>query len=309
MNDILARLAATADELVAEVVARARSLPAYAELDESQLLDLAETVGEGLDAVLRAMGEDRAIADGELAFLWGHIRRRSQAGVPEADMLAVVRLFQTVVWDAISDMTHDDSHRAAALMLSKPLLGHVDALSRAVDRAFAEADAARPRRGDTILREMAEELLSGVPATAGPALDLLRRSGLHAQCTLLVGSAHAPARDAADGELLVARTVLARAAVRGSVEPIAVVRDEEIVVITALHEGDVRCAVAALTDAIAELADREIRLVLGISTLHQGPAEIPAAYHEATLCRSRIQAASGVLALCELERGRLPHQW
>jgi hypothetical protein len=215
-------------------------------------------------------------------------------------MLAVVRLFQTVVWDAISETTHDDNHRAAALLLSRPLLGHVDALSRAVDRAFAEADAARPRRGDTILREMAEELLSGVPATAGPALDLLRRSGLHTECTLLVASAHAPARDASGGELLVARSALARAASRGSVEPIAVVRDDEIVVVSALHERDVRCAVAALTAVVAELAEREIRLVLGISTLHQGPAEIPAAYHEATLCRSRIQATTGVLALCEL---------
>ena len=308
MQQILARLEATADGLVAEVVARARMLPAYAELDESQLVDVADTVREGLVAVLRAIGEDRPLVEDELAFLWAHIRRRAQAGVPEADMLAVVRLFQTVVWDAIVDMADDDSHREAALMLTRPLLSHVDALSRAVDRAFAEADAARPARGDRVLRELVENLLSGVPCTAGPALDLLRRSGLSEGSTLLVGTAGAPAGDPGCGGLLVARSALARAAApararartRARSEPIAVVRDEEIVVIAAVDESDVRRVAGSLRDAIAGLAEREIALVLGISTLHEGPGEIPAAYGEAALCRSRLHTPTGVLALCEL---------
>jgi PucR C-terminal helix-turn-helix domain/GGDEF-like domain len=300
VDQILARLAATADELVGEVVARARSLPAYAELDESQLADVADTVGKGLAAVLQAMREDRPLADAELAFLWAHIRRRTQAGVPEADMLAVVRLFQTVLWDAIVDMADDDTHREAALMLTRPLLSHVDTLSRAVDRAFAEADAARPRRGDMVLRDLVEDLLRGMPPSAGPALDLLRRSGLSGGCTLLVGTADAATGEKDGSGLLVARSALARAAGRGRSEPLAVVRDGEIVVIAAIDEGDLAGAVASLRDAVAGLAERQIGLALGISTLHEGAAEIPAAYREATLCRSRIRTASGVLALCEL---------
>jgi len=300
VHQILARLAARADELVAEVVARTRSLPAYAELDQRQLTDVAETVGEGLAALLRALRDDRPLGPGELAFLWAHIRRRAQAGVPEADMLTVVRLFQNVVWDAIFDMTHDDRDRTAALMLSRPLLGHIDALSRAVDGAFAEAVAARPRRGDAIVRDLVEDLLSGVPPTSGPAFDLLERSRLYGECTLLVGSARPAARDGDPGALLVARAALARAAVRGAIEPIAVVRDDEIVLIAALDDSDAPATVAALRDAVTEFTDREIPLMLGISTLHDGAAEIPAAYQEAALCRGRIQPAGGVLALCEL---------
>jgi sugar diacid utilization regulator len=79
-----------------------------------------------------------------------------------------------------------------------------------------------------------------------------------------------------------------------------VARDQEIVVIAAVDEADLQGAVAAMRDAVAGLAEREIAVVLGLSTLHESPAEIPAAYHEATLCRSRVRAAGGVLALCEL---------
>ena len=117
---------------------------------------------EGFDAILRALSDRRAFADDDVAFLWPHIRRRTEAGVSEGDMLAVVRLFQRAVWDAITELAGDgEDGRAAALILARPLIDYIDVLSRVVDRAFVEAEEAISSRTSAVRQEVVDILSPG----------------------------------------------------------------------------------------------------------------------------------------------------
>src|ERR1700736_5713282 len=114
---------------VAEVVSEARMIDGYARLDADQAADVAENVRGGYDAILRAIAQQRPFTDDDVRFVWDHIRRRTEAGVPEGDMMAVVRIFQRRLWDLIVEFAGDDAEgRAAALVLARPLIGYVDVL-------------------------------------------------------------------------------------------------------------------------------------------------------------------------------------
>src|SRR5690242_2339801 len=176
---VLAGLAQRRERLVSDVVSEASSIRGYAELEQSQSADFAQTVREGLDAILRAMSDGRAFADDDVAFLWPHIRRRTEAGVSEGDMLAVVRLFQRAVWDAITELAGDsEDGRAATLILARPLIDYIDVLSRVVDRAFVEAEEAISSRASAVRQEVADVLLSGGSLAPGSQENGARRAGL-----------------------------------------------------------------------------------------------------------------------------------
>lgn len=298
-DDVLAGLEAGRTRLVEQVLAESRAIGGYADLDPAQAADFAETVTEGLVAVLAAMEERRPLRDADVAFLWAHIRRRTQAGVAEGDMLAVVRIFQRVVWDAIFDLAGEhEAALSAALALARPLLGYVDVLSHAVDAAFSEADAAIALRASSVRRELIELLLAGRDPAPGPLSAAAGRAGLHPQCSPLVISAR-PLGVCETDALLVASLALQRAA-GGVDEPLAVARSDEVVVIRAAAAGEVPSLVTAVVAARQQLAERGLVLAVGISTLHDSRRGIPAAYGEACLAREHTRPEHGVLAMCEL---------
>src|SRR4030088_1768022 len=114
VEGVLQGLARRREGCVAQVVREARMIDGYAGLDADESRDFATTVGEGLDAILRAVAQQRSFGDDDVAFLWPHIRRRTEAGVSEGDMLAVVRIFQRVLWDAIVQLAGDSEEGRAA---------------------------------------------------------------------------------------------------------------------------------------------------------------------------------------------------
>ena len=246
---VLAGLAQRRERLVSDVVSEASSIRGYAELEQSQSADFAQTVREGLDAILRAMSDERAFADDDVAFLWPHIRKRTEAGVSEGDMLAVVRLFQRAVWDAITELAGDgEDGRAATLILARPLIDYIDVLSRVVDRAFVEAEEAISSRTSAVRQEVVDVLLSGGSLAPGSQQNGARRAGLAqtGQLVVIVARLH---REPADERALgVAAVALARAA-RDAIEPLAVVRGGEVVVIRTTSETDAARVAAALSTA------------------------------------------------------------
>ena len=299
-EQVLTGLAQQRERLVSDVVTQARSIASYAELAHSQCADFAQTVREGLDAILRAMSDRRAFADDDVAFLWPHIRRRTEAGVSEGDMLAVVRLFQRAVWDAITELAGDgEDGRAATLILARPLLDYVDVLSHVVDQAFVEAEQAISSRTGAVQQEVVDVMLAGGSLAPGAQENVARRAGLAASGELAVIVARLLPARADEVALGSAAVALARAA-RDAIEPLAVVRRDEIVVVRATPETEAGRIAVALRAARDRLVERGISVAVGMSTVHDGLAAVPAAYHEASLALDTLGDGAGVLALREL---------
>jgi hypothetical protein len=295
---VLEQLKQQREPLVETVVAQSRSLEGYVELEPAQLSDFADTVREGFDAVVRAMAGDRQLGDDEVAFLWAHIRRRTEAGVSEADMLSVVRLFQRTLWDAIFNTAGDgEQGREAALALARPLFGYTDALSRAVNEAFADAEEAIATRATAVRRVLVETLLAGGELPPGAALGAARRAGLEGQRPFVVVVARPTSRRTDEAALRAAAVALLRAT-GSSREPLYVVRADEIVVIQ--PSSDPAALASSLLLAQQRLSDRGVELAIGVSTVHNSTASVPAAFREAYVAQDQLPASGGVLALSGL---------
>jgi hypothetical protein len=290
-------LARRREQLVRQVVSESAGFAGYAELEVGQAADFAETVGEGLDAILVAMAEHRSFDEDDVAFLWSHIRRRTEAGVSEGDMLAVVRVFQRALWDAIIELAGEgEDGRGAALILARPLLDYVEVLSGVVHEAFAEAEAAISSTGGALRTALLEMLLSGAELIPGSQLSLARRSGLDLRSDLVVIVARPVQATVDEAALRVAAPALARA-MGDPTEPLAGVRGDEIVVVRSTVESQAAALAAALEAACARLADRKLPLAVGLSTVHPGLAAVPAGYREACLAVEQLRESGGVLAL------------
>lgn len=280
-----------------QVVDEAGAMDGYAGLDADDIADFADTVREGLDSILRAIAEQRSFGHDDVAFLWPHIRRRTEAGVSQGDMLAVVRIFQRVLWDAFVELAGDDEDgRAAVLILARPLIDYIDVLSDTVNMAYLEAGEAVISRAGRVRSDLMELLLSGTPPAPGATLNAARAAGLENSQPLLVLVARAPSRAVGRPGLRVAASALAR--VTGSViEPLAVVRDDEVVVVLPVSASDAEGIAASLEALQRRLMDRGIALAIGASTVHEGLDEVPAAYADACLALDQVRGSGGVLAL------------
>lgn len=295
---VLDGLARRREAYVRQVVAQAGTIDGYAGLDPGQTADFADTVREGLDAILRAIAEQRSFDDDDVAFLWPHIRRRTEAGVSEGDMLAVVRIFQRVLWDAIVELAGDDEEgRAAALILARPLIDYIDVLSDTLNKAYLEAGVTS--HASKVRSELMELLLSGTPPAPGAPLNAARAAGLEHSAQLLVLVARGPSPAIGQPTLRIAANELARAAA-SAIEPLAVVRDDEVVVILPTRTGETHDIAARLQDTQRRLLERGIALAIGASTVHEGLDDIPAAYADACLALGQVRESGGVLALSGL---------
>jgi hypothetical protein len=276
------------------------AIDGYAGLDPGQTTDFAETVRKGFEAILLAIAEQRSFNDEDVAFLWPHIRRRTEAGVAEGDMMAVVRIFQRVLWDAIVELAGEDEEgRAAALIFARPLIDYIDVLSDTVNKAFVEAEEAIASNASGARSELLELLLSGLPPAPGPALNAARAAGLADSGQLLVIVARHPPPAIDQTALRVAATALAGAG-WSHTGPLAGVRGSEIVVIRPTLEQEAESVARALQAAHARLNERGISLAIGISTVHQGMTDIPAAYAEACQALEHVRESGGVLSLSGL---------
>jgi sugar diacid utilization regulator len=299
---VLHGLAQRREACVAQVVAEASVLGDYARLAPGETADLADTVREGLDAILHAIGEQRPLDDDDVAFLWPHISRRARAGVPEGDMLAVVRIFQRVLWDAIVELAGDDEDgRAAAVILARPLLDYIEVLSDTVNKAFLEASEAFESPVSGTRRALMEQLLAGEPPAPGEPLNAARGAGLDTD-THVVAIVARPQAGAAgdDAPLRVAASILARSA-GTALEPLAVAREDELVVILPAREQDAGRVADVVRGGHERLAAHGLAFAVGASTIHQGLDEIPAAYAEACLALEQVHASAGVLPLSALD--------
>jgi PucR C-terminal helix-turn-helix domain/GGDEF-like domain len=299
--EVLRGLAEKRDAYVALVVAQAAEIEGYAQLDAAELADLAAHVGEGFDAVLQAIADQRQLSEDDVPFLWPHIHRRAVSGVPEGDMLAVVRIFLRVVWDGIVELADEDrGQREAALILARPLLGYIDVLSDAVDKAFLEAGTTNASQATAARSELLEALLAGAPLEPGLGLNTARAVGLEPCAGLLVIVARAAGVRIEATELGVAARLLGRAAGR-AIEPLAVVRGDELVVVIPIREEETPQTVERVRTSHARLGERGLPLSVGMSTVHDTLEAVPAAYGEGCMALEHVGESGGVLALSGID--------
>jgi hypothetical protein len=277
------------------------AIPAYAAIDDPAILaDVTEHVAENHDALRASLVRGLPVTAEDLAFIRPHAALRARRGVPIEDFLHAFRIGHRVIWDAILQLAEEDvAARSAALLAAKHVIEFIDYASTNAAQTYLEAQQALLAEGDRVRRDLLEDLLAGREPAPGPRLGAARAAGLDTgrRCLLIAAVPVTPLEDAF--ALRAAASRLARAA-GGALRPLAVVRQDEIVLVRALGGEDERKLTAPITDAQRELAAAGTGLAIGVSTAFETTAGLPEAYAEACVAVEALGSAGGVMALPEL---------
>jgi sugar diacid utilization regulator len=292
-GDLPALVAAAVDAIWTQV-------PAYASSTDSQLpADVAAHVAAIFDVFLDGLAEDRPARRGNFTVTREQASRRLAQGISLADFLQAFRIGQLTLWQGVLDAAEGDPlARDAALALVERIMKVIELGSTVAAGAYIEAQQHQLAERDRLRRDLVEDLLAYRTTFAGPKRSVLQAAGLGPDTRLLVTSA-APTTEPARHALAAAVAAIASAG-RGPGNGLAALRQDEIVGVLPLPHGDVKAAVAAITRACAALAPDQVRLAVGVSTLHTGLHEVPEAYAEAQAARDALGDAGGVLALPSL---------
>jgi sugar diacid utilization regulator len=297
---VVAALEARRDELAEETLRQIRAeSPAYARVEDPALLaDVTAHVAENHDALRRSLARGGPVSPDELAFIRPHAALRARRGIPLADFLHAFRIGHRVIWDAVLDVAvTGEEGREAALASARAVIEFIDLASTHAAEAYLEAQQLLLAEGDRVRRDLLEDLLAGREPAPGPRLSAARAAGLvpGVRFTVVVAVLSGEHGDAPD--LRTAASALARAAA-GALRPLAVVRQDEIVLV-AVHD-DSSSSSERLAAAHGALADRGLRLATGVSTVHGDLASVPRAYAEASWAAEHLGQDGGLLALSDL---------
>jgi sugar diacid utilization regulator len=307
-----AKSPAAQSKVVATIVARLRDqvkrltndalreifgdIPAYeTTVDPAFIEDVREHIREHYDVLLGSLERGRAVANEDLLFVRKHAAQRV-GRVSVADFIHAFQVGQHVVLDASIEQAVDERSRRAVLSLVTLIARYFDvAIAHAAD-VYLESEELLASTGERLRRDLLEDLLAGSPPPPGPHLDAARAAGLDGQSRFVVIAA-LPTRSVEDPHALRgAATALARAA-RPPVQPLTVVRHEEIVIVAAMPGGAPDAVAKSLSDTQRRLAERELPLAVGISTVYDGLSTVGDAYREAVAARDRLLRGPGVAAL------------
>jgi hypothetical protein len=287
---------ATLDEVVAAAVeAIWEQVPAYRDSSEERLrADVALHVRAVFGVYLTGLTTGRPPRRADFTFTCEQATRRVNQGISLADFLQAFRIGQLTLWRGVLDAAAEPGARDAALSAVEPLMRVIELGSTVAAEAYIEAQQHEVAAGDRLRRDLLEDLLSRRVAFTGAKQALLRTARLGPDVPMVVASA-APAGEPCDDPTLREAALAIGRAAGGGPYGLSVVRQDEIVRVAPLPPGGVTAAVASLRQVCADLAD--VRLVIGVSTVHAGPHEVADAYAEARTARDGLGSSAGVLAL------------
>jgi hypothetical protein len=290
---ILSTLLADLDSLVDAAVEAIRAeIPAYAARDEGFFADVKEQVAAHYRTKLTAFLEERTVTLDEVAFIRGAATRRARAGLALEDYIAAYRVGEKVLWDAVvSAAGRSPQGQEAALTLAAPLMRYVDFVTTHAARAYVEFQQFAVADADRERRDLLEQLLTG----EWPAQPQLRAAaeayGVGPDTPLVALVA------VASGEADAANTVsgaIARAA--GLKAPaLVVVRRDEIVAVAS--GADARGLSDRVAAAQERLSAEGVPFAVAVSTVANGPGELPRLYAEARHAVAALPESGGVVAL------------
>jgi hypothetical protein len=269
-------------------------VPAYAASPDDQLRnDVIAHIRSIFLAFLVGLRTGQSARRADFAASREQAARRVVQGITLADFLQAFRFGQLTLWQGVLDAAGDDPvARDAALSIVAHIMQMIELGSTIAAEAYVAAQQQVLAEGDRVRRDLLEDLLARRASPAGPKRGLLRAAGLEPDTRLLVIAA------ALTGDLPEGVTVRdAAAGVTRDLRGLAVVRQEEIVGIMPLPQGGAAAAVTGLRRSCTDLARRGVRLAMGVSTVHAGLLEVPAAYAEAQTARDALSGSPGVLAL------------
>jgi hypothetical protein len=298
VRGIVAAVEGALDPIVAAAVTAIwEQVPAYGRSPDPRLRhDVAAVVASVFRVLLDSLTEDRPARRADFVTTRRQAYRRAGQGISLSDFLQAFRVGQLTLWQGVLDAVADDAAaRAAALSVVGHLMHVIEVGSTVAAEAYLEAQQHRLADGDRVRRDLLEDLLAGRDLPA-PKQAPLRAAGLDPAGGLLVVSAVAVAPSAAEHVLRDAAAAIRGARAAGAAG-LGVVRQEEIVAVFPVPARGPGGTLARLRRAVAEMQRRQVQLAAGVSTVHTGLAEIPAAYAEACVARQGLGDRPGVVAL------------
>ena len=295
-HELEQRLEQLADEATERIIAE---IPAYGGADQTFRADILVHVTAHLRASVETLGAERDVTPEDLLFVRPHAARRARR-VTVADFVRAFYIGERVLWNAALALAVDEDSRRAALAFASHLPRYFEVATTHAAEVYVEAQEQLAATGERIRRDLLEDLLAGREPEPGPRGDAARVARLANGSGCQVLSAVASASPHDEQLLRGGAASLARAAGGGIASPLAVLRQDEIVIVCAADAGANQQLTERLTEACDRLDRAGLPIAVGVSTTVSRLAHIPDAYREACLARIAAGAAPGVLSLSDM---------
>lgn len=293
------RLEQRVEQLADEATERIfTEIPAYRNADQQLRRDVRAHVQAHLRASIETLGADREVTREDLLFVRPHAARRGRR-VSLTEFVQAFYVGERVLWDAAIALADDDASRRAVLTFASLLPRYFEVATTHAAEVYLETQEQLAATGERIRRDLLEDLLAGRELEPGPRLDAARAAGVRDGSSFVVISAIADLRPADEQLLRGGAAALARAA-GGPTPPLAVVRQDEIVLVVPVPDGSSAKIAPRLEDVQRRLADAGLPLAVAVSTSVSGLSNVPDAYREANTIRAARASTPGVFALSEL---------
>lgn len=274
-------------------------MPAYAVAPAALHADVTAHVLAHYRALARSFRERRAITAEDLLFVGRYTATRVRQ-VPIADYIHAFQTGQRVLWEAALSFAHDDRSRMAVLELASYLPRYFEVATSLAAEVYLEAEQELAATGERARRDLLDDLFAGRPVPPGPEREAAYAAGLLAGKAYLVVVATPTSTPVGDHELRGAAAALARAAGGAALAPLTVLRRNEIVIVAVAPDDDPSPFEACLGAAQQRLAEGQLPLAVGVSTVVTKLDELQQAYREAELARASLGSSSGFVALGNL---------
>jgi hypothetical protein len=273
-------------------------IPAYRNADEHLRRDVRAHVNAHLRASIETLGADREVTREDLLFVRPHAARRGKR-VSLSDFVQAFYVGERVLWDTAIELADDDESRRAALAFASRLPRYFEVATTHAAEVYLETQEQLAATGERIRRDLLEDLLAGRDLEPGPRLDAAHAAGLRDGSSFVVISA-IPNVSPTDEQLLRGGAAALARAAGPSTPPLAVVRQNEIVLVVPLADGFPATIAPRLDDVQHRLADAGLPLAVAVSTAVSRLASVPEAYREANTIRAAHGSTPGGFALSEL---------
>jgi sugar diacid utilization regulator len=299
MQKLVDVLSARQEELVHAGVERILTqIPDYTRVtDEAFIEDIYLHVTQHHEAILRSLARGSALEREEMSFIRPRAVKRV-GRIPLASFMQGFRTYMEVIWDAVVAAVDDDASKDAALEAAGIITRYINVAATEAAEVFLEGERLQTAQGERLRRDLVEDLLAGVAPAPGPKLAAARDAGLVDGAGLVLVAA-AIIDDAVDDHRLRAAASAIARAFGAAVEPLTVVRQQEVICV-APAQAETGAPVAALVQAQERLRGDGVALAVGVSAVVADVAGLPEAYAEASAAVEHLRPAGGVLAMSTL---------
>lgn len=288
LDRIADALEARSDEIVDAGMAAIRDrIAAYSTMDDAHIRDVRTHVARHHAGIVSAFRRPVALED--LEFVAVHAARRARIGLPLPDFLQAFRTYHGVVWHVLMALVDEyELSGRATLEAARPVMNYIDLAATRAGTAYVEAQQLLLAEGDRVRRDLLDDLLAGRPPGSAARRAAARAAGLKDRCVLVV----ALPLDRDEDELAIrARASSLAAPLTTALAPLTVVRRGEIVIVRAM---DGRFSVREKLEPVCD------GLAVGVSTIHDSLAGLPAAYEEAWTALRAVPTGGGVVSLADM---------